>query len=308
MVTPLSVVGISRYHRPAEAFTALRNDFVRNAQVSLRAFRVGAYVLSHADGFVQTQRQIARAVGLSVTTVRAALDDLRADRYLVSRRIREGGRWIGTAYAVSDVPFTEEELAALCPPGAESEGTESEHSESVPPKKTTPVRETMTSKNTSPSGGPAAADPPRAQEAAPMSTPDQPALFDLTPQPSPAEGQGDRRSPSQRIVAAYVDSHRAHHGTDPTKRDIGRVARDAAALLKQAAESELGRAATAMGKTVYANLGVQLKIVRKGGNRGYVKGYVNATGNSAEWERAAADTSEMVADDPELAAWLAGVA
>lgn len=266
-LSPLAVVGISRYHRPAEGFTIIRDSFLRNAQTSLRAFRVGAYVLSHAAGFIQTQRQIARACGLSVTTVRAALDDLERDRYVARRVIREAGRIVGTAYAVSDQPFTKEELAQLCPPCTESECRESVRTESVQPKKTTPARETTTSKKTRPSGGSLReSDRPGAEENEPMSPAQDPALPLEFAQTLPRKnGKNCASAGAQDVVAAFVDSYRQHHsGGDPLKSAKGRVARDAAQLLRtgRAGVPELVRAATAMGATPFANLGVQLDIAR----------------------------------------------
>jgi hypothetical protein len=307
MLAPLSVVGVIRYARPARAFTALRNDFVRNARVSLRAFRVGAFVLSHVDGFVLTQKTIARETGLSITTVRAALEDLRRDRYLVSRRVREGGRWTGTAYAVSDVPFTEAELAELCPPGAESEGTESEHSRSTPPKNTTPVRETTSHKRTNPSGGaPAdaaasagASDAQKDEDMPPRTT--EPTLFDV---PAPqAETPG--RTPVQRVVAAFVASHESHHGQRPSRSEIGRVARDTTALLQQASEEQLTAAATAMGQTPFANLAVQLKITKRHARAAAPL----QTGDSPVWQdglsAVAQEAATLAFQNPEIAAMLA---
>jgi hypothetical protein len=313
MVAPLSVVGIARYHRPAESYTTLRNDFVRDARVSLRAFRVGAYVLSHADGFIQTQAQIARAVGLSVTTVRAALEDLRRDRHLVSRRIRERGQWVGTAYAVSDVPFTDEELALLCPPGAESECSESEHAGSVPPKKTTPVRETMKDKKTNPPGDQAPPGSPEAQEEPmPRTTADsEPALFDLPADSEVLESHGRQggKSATQCVVAAFVDSHRQQHGVDPTRSEIGRVARDVKRLIgNPSTEEQLLQAATAMGKTPFANIAVQLKKTR----HPVAQMHKQQRHGADVWEEGAAEIERRAAlraaEDPAVAAWLAGEA
>lgn len=310
MIAPLSVVGIVRYHRPADQFEPIRRSFLRNPEISLRAFRVGGYILSHVAGFVQTQREIARGTGLSVTTVRAALDDLRSDGYLVSRRIREAGRWIGTAYAVSDIPFTEEELAMLCPPGAESERTESEHSESTQPKKTTPVRETTSPEKTSPSGGPAVAGGLDSQEVHPMprsATPQQPGLFEVEVTVEPRQAG---KTTTQAIVAAYVDSHREFHGSDPTRSEIGRVARDAKRLIGNPATVEqLIAAAAAMGCTPFANIAVQLKKANAPAGKGLARAHPHG---SPEWAALAAETDREVqsgADEyPELAAWRAGMA
>ena len=56
----------------------------------------------------------------------------------------------------------------------------------------------------------------------------EPALFDLPADSEVLQSQGRQggKSATQRVVAAFVDSHRQHHGVDPTRAEIGRVARD----------------------------------------------------------------------------------
>jgi hypothetical protein len=268
--TPLASIGIVRYHRPTEAYSKHRNSFDRHPGHSLRAYRVAGYIFSHADGFNQTQKQIAHACGLSLNTVRGALQDLERDGYLARQRIREGGRWIGTAYAVSDIPFTEDELAALCPPGADFE-----HSESAPHKKITTSEKT---KKNNPSGGATAAAAPRSLEPSPIHEQRQEdavappaetlALFD--PPPS-VKAQKPREPSAGTVVAAFVDAYRkAHSGADPVKAAIGRVARDAKMLIEtgRAAPQELEKAATEMGGTSYNNLPVSLDKLREAPKRG----------------------------------------
>lgn len=318
MLAPLSAVGITRYHRPDGEWTKRRQAFDRNPHLSLRAFRVASYVLSHAEGFVQTERAIARGCGISVTTVRAAIADLVADRYIVKRRIREHGRWIGTAYAVSDRQFTPEEVAQLSAPGAESLRTDSERSESVRPKKTTPVRETTSGQeDQTPSGGPAGAAPSVAaddhQENAMTKRrgpePDLVLFEDLQPvQAEPAARAGGQSAAT--VVAAYVDSHRRNHGGDPLQRDKGRVARDAAGMLHagQASVTELVAAATELGQGPWANLGVQLKKIReRTAPANPARGRVNAIpASDPRWQVLAdkqeAEHRERMANDPEYAA------
>lgn len=281
MITALSTVGVTRYHRPQKSYTTLRNSFVRDARVSLRAFRVGAYVLSHADGFVQTQAQIATACGLAVNTVRAALEDLRRDGYLASRIVREHGRVIGTAYAISDTPFTREEVAALTSEDVASEPcAKSAHAESAPPKKIRSRRDSSSVEENQPSGGAAGAAPSE------VSTPEedkmptaidqaQAQLFDVeTPEPPPVEAR--KTEGAQLVVAAYVEAWREINPEgEPLKSHRGRIARDAKALLTkgEATEQELVTAARAMAATPFSNLGVQLNITRRGRGRGAAPGH-----------------------------------
>jgi hypothetical protein len=276
MLTPLLAVGVTRYHRPQKNYTTIRNSFVRNASISLRAFRVGVVVLSHAAGFIQTQAQLATACDMSVTTVRAALADLRRDGYLVSRVIREHGRVVGTAYAISDAPFTREEVAALTSEDVPSGPcTDSVPTESVPPKKTRSRRDSSPVEEDQPSGGAAGAasveEPESAQEE-PMPTATDPAqaqLFDL-PSTEPPAAEARKPVGAQLVVSAYVEAWREINAEgEPLKAHKGRIARDAKALLtkREATEEELVASARAMAATPFCNLAVQLNIHRRGRGR-----------------------------------------
>ena len=268
-------MGVTRYHRPQKNYTTIRNSFVRNASISLRAFRVGVVVLSHAAGFIQTQAQLATACDMSVTTVRAALADLRRDGYLVSRVIREHGRIIGTAYAVADTPFTPAEVAALTSDDVPSEPcTDSVPTKSVPPKKNRSRRDSSPVEEDQPSGGAADAAPVEDQtpEEEPMPTATDPAqaqLFDVeAPEPPPAEAR--KPEGAQAVVAAYVEAWRGMNAEgEPLKAHKGRIARDAKALLTkgEATQEELVKAAREMATGPFCNLGVQLNIQRRGRGR-----------------------------------------
>lgn len=315
--TPLTAVGITRWHRPTEAYSQVRNDFHRHPGHTLRAYRVAGYILSHADGFTQTQKQIARACGLSLTTVRAALEDLREERYLVSRRVREAGRWVGTAYAISDIPFTNEELAALCPPEPDSEHSHSEHSESAHPKKINASKKTTTPEKTNPSGGATAdADGPNLEVPSPdgqekpvVQPAAQDALFDV---PAPEKARKAESPSARTVVAAFVESYREHHsGGDPVKSAIGRVARAAKAILSAgtAAPEELTEAARAMGAGPFNNLDVALSIHRQGGRKrkGFTPGTPARPYTDPDWQQVAVDVErewyERLLVDDEAVRW-----
>lgn len=167
-----------------------------------------------------------------------------------------------------------------------------------------------------PSGGSASPEQPgpQAQED-PMTTATDPAqfgLFDAPPEPPPPA----QEPTAATVVAAYVDSYRRHHsGGDPVKRDIGRIARDAKSLLSggRASAAELVAAATAMGAGPYSNLGVSLNIERDHGRRPGTrsKGIAPpAHRDDPAWQGAeeenAARAAQILAEDPELAAWYAG--
>lgn len=140
----------------------------------------------------------------------------------------------------------------------------------------------------------------------PRTTPDQPGLFDIPaskPDRTPA-------APAQAVVAAFVDSHRQQHGSDPTRSEIGRVARDVKRLIGNPATVEqLVAAAAAMGRTPFANIAVQLKKVNTSTGKGLARAHPHG---SPEWAALAAETdreAQAGADEyPELDAWRAGVA
>jgi hypothetical protein len=317
MLTPLRTVGVTRYHRPQKNFTTIRNAFLRDRRVSPRAAKVGGYILSHANGFTQTQLQLAANTDLSVMTVRSALRDLAALGYVVMRVIRDHGRIMGTAYAVSDTPFTEVELAQLTSDDVPSEPcTESVCTELVPPKKTRSRRDSSPGEEDQPSGGTAGAAPVEklvTPEEEPMPTATDPAqaqLFDVeSPEPPPAEAR--RPEGAQLVVSAYVEAWRdLNDGRDPLKSAKGRIARDAKAMLTkgEATEPELVASARAMAATPFSNLGVQLNIHRRGGRHATTQGHsIPLPADYEGWAQGAAEDAvrrEAEGTSPEVQALL----
>lgn len=317
MLTPLCAVGVTRYHRPQKSFTTLRNTFVRNSQLSNLAFRVATVALSHAAGYVQTQAQLAASTGIkSLTSIRKALDELRRYGYLVSAIIREHGRIVGTAYAISDTPFTPEEVAALTSEDVASEPcTKSVPTESVQPKKTRSRRDSSSVQEDQPSGGAADAAPPED----PMPEEDdmptaidqaQAQLFDVpSPEPPPAEAR--KPEGAQAVIAAYVEAWREYNPEgEPLRSHKGRIARDAKALLAkgEATEEELVTAARAMASTPFSNLAVQLNIARRGRGRGPAVGHSQPLPKDhPSWTQGAAEDAARRAElgvSPELQAML----
>jgi hypothetical protein len=311
----VSAAGVYRFKRPERGYTPIAHQFARHQTLKPRASRVGLYILTHADGFVQTQAQIAKALTMDETTVRAALKDLESERFMVRHDVRdERGHRTGTAYAVTDVPFTDEELATLRGgPTGKIPGGKSPAGKNPGPKKTTPVRETMKDKKTNPPGDQAPPGSPEAQEEPmPRTTADsEPALFDLPADSEALESHGRQggKSATQRVVAAFVDSHRQQHGVDPTRSEIGRVARDVKRLIgNPSTEEQLLQAATAMGKTPFANIAVQLKKTR----HPVAQMHKQQRHGADVWEEGAAEIERRAAlraaQDPAVAAWLAGEA
>lgn len=133
----------------------------------------------------------------------------------------------------------------------------------------------------------------------------QPALFEVEAE----EQQGGKTAP-QLIVAAFVDSHRSHHGSDPTRSEVGRVARDVKRLIGSPATVEqLISAATAMGKTPFANISMQLKMGNKTAGKGIARAHPHG---EVEWTEGSqvvnAEAAAVLETAPDLAAWFAGQA
>ena len=312
----VSVAGIYRFRRPERGYTPIAHQFSRHPTLKPRASRVGLYVLSHAEGFVQTQAAISRALNMDETTVRAALKDLESERFMVRHDVRDmRGHRTGTAYAVTDVPFTDEELEELRPgPTGKNPGGKSPAGKIPGPKKTTPVRETKQVQEDQkiPSGGSADAEPDNHQEPPMPRTADpvpQLGLFDAPPRQEP-ETQRPSGKNAGTVVAAYVDAHRRHRGGDPTKGEKGRVARDVGAMLREgkATMEELETAASLLGASQYANIVVEIKKLRDHRKpQDPTRGIMDAVPASAPvWaEQAAAEQAareKRAAEDPEFAA------
>lgn len=299
--------GVFRMPRPADNFTMISHEFSRS-QLSARAVKVGLYILSHAEGFTETQDRIARVIKLSPKTVRAALEDLEEGGFLVRYEIREGGHRVGTAYGITDQV---QRLTGDFPGGDFPGGDFPGH------KKTSSSKKISNPKKTNPSGGSSAdaAGPtlepsPTHDEEEPVTTSvDQGALFDV-PEKKKTAGTSGRKAadPSAgTVVAAFVDSYRAHHsGADPLKRDIGRVARESKAILVkgEAGPQELTDAAREMGQGPYSNIAMALKIHRdRGARSGNRKSGVPARPyTDPDWVKVAQDEDrawyeELMTDD-----------
>lgn len=137
-------------------------------------------------------------------------------------------------------------------------------------------------------------------------------LFDV---PAPTKAQKAESPSARTVVAAYVDSYRQNHSAmDPPKRSVGRVAREAASLLKgaEADPGELEAAARQMGEGQWDNLTMGLKIYReRGSRRSQVRGPAPALPyDHPVWQKAAneeeARVYKRIMDDDELVRWIGG--
>lgn len=293
---------IRRVNRPDTGFTTIRNAFLRDSALSFHARGLGAWLLSHVEGWECSTVSIAKQAGIGRDQVRRALRELEAARYLRRMRLRTESGTVGeTVYEIQCEPFPEEETPRsnqrLAIQALDDQALVSpQHKKTIPQK---------TIEEHQPSGGDGAS-PPLAEgdvDLAQEDTVPQEALFEVARPPKPPRPQG-----AGDVVAAYVVAYREHHADrEPLKADKGRVGRDAAQILNagQATVAELLVAAAALGTTQWANLGQQLKFERDGdGTRGQrpgrAPGMAPALPNEAPVWDELAETHRFDGFDPAL--------
>lgn len=268
---------IRRGERPADRYTVISNGFHRDHRLSFKARGIGGYLLSHAEGWETSARAIARESGCGRALVESGLRELESYGYL--RRVQNRAH---------DGRLSQAEYMIQCTPS--DEGPALDRGSVSRPRVTRPRITEPHKKNSSkniitneeqPSGG-SLRESAREPERDPMTrrTPPQaaalPLEFDSEERHDETmtisgrqNGKATASLSAATVVAAFVDAYRLNHsGADPVKSNTGRVARDAARLLREGAAGpeELAQAATALGATPWANLPVQLSILRDRGS------------------------------------------
>lgn len=275
---------VRRVNRPADHFTMISNEFVRDGRLSFHARGVGSWMLSHAAGWETTTEAIAKDAGVGRDQIRRALTELEGAGYLRRTRDRSAGGKLGPmVYEIQCTPF--EPVLAGQDQRLENQALEDQALVSRRHKKTT-------SKNTTqedqPSGGAAAAAPEaeHVEDAVKTRTktkqPEPVGLFEVERPPAP-EPHG-----AAAVVASYVLAYRKAHGeTDPVKSHKGRVARDAKQILDsgQATETELVQVAARLGAGDFANIGTELAMSRRTAGKPGRPGMAHAAPNDdPRWE------------------------
>lgn len=269
--------GRIRALRPGKNFAAISNEFLRltQDQLSLSAFRVACFMLSHNETYRTSQASIARLTGLSTRTVATALAELEQKGYLERVQNREGNRRAADDYVISSRPLGPADSASADFAPAESAGLEEDHSS----KKTNNLK-----------------NPPGGEDFVPA--PDG-GMFPAPEKPEPEFSAGT-------VVAAYVDSYRAKTGKDPVKRFIAQVGREAKRLIDEGEEPDgLLAAASALGRTAFASLERQFVLAQHGGQASPARrsmpgpGVVHTREEIAQQERAFAAMPAATVLSPE---------
>lgn len=96
---------IRRVHRPADNFTIIANDAVRDDRLSWAARGILAYLLSHEQGWETSERDLADKSSAGRFAVRTALAELETHGYLSRTQTRDlSGKVSAAEYHVSDCP------------------------------------------------------------------------------------------------------------------------------------------------------------------------------------------------------------
>jgi hypothetical protein len=237
--------GVRRRARKADQFVQIDNAFLRDEALSIEARGLGAYLLTHSEGFRVSAAALGKACGTGRDKTRRLIQELEDAGYLVREHSREAGRFATDEFSMSDEKAQVEASDGISVTG--------DQSPEIAPHKKTNSKNTI--ENTTPPGGD---DFAAAPDGGMFAAPEQ-------PKAEPVFSAGT-------VVAAYVDSYRAKTGGDPTKRYIAQVGREAKALITDGRDhATILAAAVALGKTAFPTLERQFALAQHGGQASPVR-------------------------------------
>lgn len=237
-------VTLSRSKRAANNFEIISRDFLRDARLSFKARGLGAWLMSHAEGYVTSVGQIAAINYCGVDQVKTGLRELEHYGYLRRGQQRTDTGFGNGLYYIADQPVEFGDEPAGGKPddrkprdrdGGKPDGGKPAYQETHPPYKESIPKEyqeqgdQLSSREDDPAGSSGELDlgisaPPREPNAAP-------------------------------VVAAYVDSFEASSGARPLTRDLAKIGKETKRLLADGVpQAELVLAATALGMTKFTDL------------------------------------------------------
>jgi hypothetical protein len=102
---------VIRSNKPTDHYVIIRNEFLRDARLSLKARGLGAWMMTHSDGWNLSLRSISAQTGAGIDAVASGLRELEALGYLQREQtVDEQGRRGGMDYEISDVPSRDPRL------------------------------------------------------------------------------------------------------------------------------------------------------------------------------------------------------
>jgi hypothetical protein len=87
----------------ADNYTIIANALLRDHRLSLKARGLAGWLLSHRADFSLTLPRIAELNGCGEASVRTAVEELEKLGYLQREQARDGGKFGGTTYYITDV-------------------------------------------------------------------------------------------------------------------------------------------------------------------------------------------------------------
>lgn len=128
---------------PEDHYTMVPNEIARSSSIPPRAKVVYIFIRSHRDGWELTSDRIAKSLGMSPTTVKAALRDLEAHGYLTRKQVHgEGGVFANVEYTVHSAPATGVQNLSPATVVQKTAGGKTDSGKSDPHKKTIPSKKT----------------------------------------------------------------------------------------------------------------------------------------------------------------------
>lgn len=97
-------MSILRGSLPADGFTLIQNEWLRDPQLSAKAKGLLCYIASHAAGYQLTVEQMVREMSDSITAIRSGLAELEETGYLRRERSRDDAGRLGVyEYSIGSI-------------------------------------------------------------------------------------------------------------------------------------------------------------------------------------------------------------
>ena len=92
-------------------YTVMSNYHLRDKNLTLKAKGLLSWMLSNTEGWDYSVAGIVEVMKENRDAINSALTELEDFGYLTRKKIREGGKFGGVEYLITEIPFTENPLA-----------------------------------------------------------------------------------------------------------------------------------------------------------------------------------------------------